>query len=254
MNPAGTAAVVTGGASGLGAGTARALAAVGARVAIFDRDADNAAAVAAEIGGSAHVCDVADEAAVTAALDEARRHHGDIRILVTCAGIGTAKRVIGRDGPMPLADFERIIRVNLIGTFNVTRLIAHHMSALEPLDGGERGVVAQTASVAAFDGQVGQAAYSASKGGVVALTLPLAREFAQFGIRIVTIAPGVFATPLLNELPPEIQASLAASVPFPKRLGVPADFAELTLSIVRNGYLNGETIRLDGALRLPPRH
>jgi NAD(P)-dependent dehydrogenase (short-subunit alcohol dehydrogenase family) len=253
MNPSGSAAVVTGGASGLGAGTARALAAAGARVAILDRDGERAAAVAAEIGGSAHACDVADETTVAAALDEARERHGDPRILVNCAGIGTAKRVIGRDGPMPLADFERVIRVNLIGTFNVIRLAASRMAALAPLDDGERGVVVQTASVAAFDGQLGQAAYAASKGGIVALTLPLAREFAQFGIRVLTVAPGLFATPLLGELPADVQAGLAASIPFPKRLGSAGDYADFVLSLVRNGYVNGETIRLDGALRLPPR-
>ena len=253
MNPSGMAAVVTGGASGLGAGTARALAAAGAHVAVLDRDGERAAAVAAEIGGSAHVCDVADEVTVSTALDEALARHGDIRILVNCAGIGTAKRVIGRDGPMPLADFERVIRVNLLGTFNVTRLAANRMSKLQPLDGGERGVVVQTSSVAAFDGQLGQAAYAASKGGIVALTLPLAREFAQFGIRVLTVAPGLFATPLMDELPPDVQAALGASIPFPKRLGTPEDFADLVLSLVRNGYINGETIRLDGALRLPPR-
>ncbi len=253
MKTSGTAAIVTGGASGLGAGTARALAAAGARVAILDRDGARAAAVAGEIGGSAHVCDVADEAAVAAALEAARERHGEARILIACAGIGTAKRVIGRDGPMPLADFERVIRVNLLGTFNVTRLAASRMAALPPLEDGERGVVVQTASVAAFDGQLGQAAYAASKGGIVALTLPLAREFAQFGIRVLTVAPGLFATPLMDELPPDVQAALGASIPFPKRLGTAADYADLVLALVGNAYVNGETIRLDGALRLPPR-
>jgi NAD(P)-dependent dehydrogenase (short-subunit alcohol dehydrogenase family) len=253
MTIEGSVAVVTGGASGLGAGTVRALAAAGARVAILDRDAGRANAVAAETGASAHTCDVSDEAAVTAALDAAAERHGAVRILVNCAGIGTAKRVVGRDGPMPLADFERVVRVNLFGTFNVTRLAAYRMSTLDPFDSGERGIIVQTASVAAFEGQLGQAAYAASKGGIVALTLPLARELAQFGIRVVTVAPGLFATPLMGELPPEVQQSLAASIPFPKRLGTAEDYADMVLALVRNPYVNGETIRLDGALRLPPR-
>ena len=179
--------------------------------------------------------------------------HGDARIVVNCAGIGTARRVIGRDGPMPLPDFERVVRVNLIGTFNVVRLAAAPMTLLEPLDTGERGVVVMTASVAAFEGQVGQAAYAASKGGIVALTLPLARELAQFGIRVITIAPGLFETPLLGELPPEAQAALGASIPFPKRLGTADEYAQLVVACCENAFLNGETIRLDGALRLPPR-
>ena len=247
------AAVVTGGGSGLGAATARALAARGARVGVLDVNAGAAEAVAKEIGGFAVTCDVADADGAAAALARAQAEHGVARVVVNCAGIGTAKRMLGRDGPMPLADFERVIRVNLIGTFNITRLATHAMSALEPLADGERGVVISTASVAAFDGQVGQAAYSASKGGVAALTLPLAREMAQFGIRVLTIAPGLFDTPMMAGLPPEIQASLGASVPFPKRLGLPDEYAQLAVALCENVYLNGETIRLDGAIRLAPR-
>ncbi|HYW55178.1 MAG TPA: SDR family NAD(P)-dependent oxidoreductase [Dongiaceae bacterium] len=253
MNVAGTAAIVTGGASGLGAATARRLAALGAKVGVLDRDAARAQSVAAEIGGIAAPCDVSDADAVTAALAAVRAQHGDARIVVNCAGIGTARRVIGRDGPMPLPDFERVVRVNLIGTFNVIRLAAAPMTALEPLDTGERGVIVMTASVAAFEGQVGQAAYAASKGGIVALTLPLARELAQFGVRVVTIAPGLFETPLLGELPPEAQAALGASIPFPKRLGTADEYAQLVVACCENAYVNGETIRLDGALRMPPR-
>jgi NAD(P)-dependent dehydrogenase (short-subunit alcohol dehydrogenase family) len=253
MIVAGVAAVVSGGASGLGEGSVRALVAAGARVAILDRDAANAERVAAATGALACACDVTDEASLASALDAAAVRNGAARIVVSCAGIGTAKRVLGRDGPMPLADFERVVRVNLIGTFNLVRLAAARISALEPLADGERGAIVLTASVAATDGQIGQAAYAASKGGIVALTLPLAREFAQFGVRVNTIAPGLFATPLMDELPGEVQANLAASIPFPKRLGAPDDFADLVLAVLRNAYLNGETIRLDGSLRLPPR-
>jgi NAD(P)-dependent dehydrogenase (short-subunit alcohol dehydrogenase family) len=253
VNVAGHAAIVTGGGSGLGAATARRLAALGARVGVFDIDGARAESVATEIGGFAARCDVADADGVAAALDAAAAHHGIARVLVNCAGIGTARRMIGRDGPMPLPEFERVVRVNLVGTFNVTRLAAAAMSVLEPLENGERGVVISTASVAAFEGQIGQAAYAASKGGIVALTLPLARELAQFGIRVLTIAPGLFQTPLLGELPPEVQASLGASIPFPKRLGTAEEYAQLVVSCCENAFLNGETIRLDGALRLPPR-
>ena len=253
MNVAGHAAVVSGGASGLGAATARRLAALGAKVGILDRDASRAAAVASEIGGIAAACDVADQDGVAGALEHVRAQHGAARILVNCAGIGTARRMIGRDGPMPLDEFERVIRVNLIGTFNVTRLAAAAITALEPLANGERGVVVMTASVAAFEGQIGQAAYAASKGGIAALTLPLARELAQFGVRVLTIAPGLFETPLLGELPPEAQASLGASIPFPKRLGSPDEYAQLVVQCCENAFLNGETIRLDGALRMAPR-
>ncbi len=253
MKIAGSTAVVTGGASGLGAATARRFAALGARVGVLDRDGERAQAVASEIGGLAAACDVADPDGVAAALDTLRAQHGVARIVVNCAGIGTARRMIGRDGPMPLPDFERVVRVNLFGTFNVTRLAAQPLTALEPLDGGERGVIVMTASVAAFEGQIGQAAYAASKGGIVALTLPLARELAQFGVRVLTIAPGLFETPLLGELPPEAQASLGASIPFPKRLGSADEYAQLVVACCENAFLNGETIRLDGALRMAPR-
>jgi NAD(P)-dependent dehydrogenase (short-subunit alcohol dehydrogenase family) len=253
MEIKGQAAIVTGGASGLGAATARALAAAGARVAIFDVSAQAAAAVAAEIKGIAVVCDVGDAVAAEAAVAEAAAVHGAARVLVNCAGIGPAKRIVGRDGPMPLADYERVIRVNLIGTFNMMRLAAAAMQPLAPLPGGDRGVIISTASVAAFEGQIGQAAYSSSKGGVAALTLPAAREFAQFGVRVLAIAPGIFGTPMLKALPQEAQDSLGASVPYPKRLGEPNEYASLVLHIISNGYLNGEVIRIDGALRMAPR-
>ena len=253
MDISGQAAIVTGGRSGLGAATARALAAAGAKVAVLDVNPDAARAVAAEIGGIAVACDVADPDGAAAALAQARAKHGAARVLASVAGIGTAKRIVGKGGPQPLADFERVVRVNLLGSFNMLRLAAADLAGLEPLDDGERGVVVQTASVAAFDGQVGQAAYAASKGGVVAMTLPAARELAQLGIRVVTIAPGLFLTPLLAEQPADVQAGLAAAIPFPKRLGRPEEFAALVLHCVENPMLNGEVIRLDGALRLPPR-
>jgi NAD(P)-dependent dehydrogenase (short-subunit alcohol dehydrogenase family) len=186
-------------------------------------------------------------------LQEAREKHGPARILVNCAGIGPAKRMVGRDGPMPLPEFEKVIAINLIGTFNMMRLTAAGMQDLDPLSDNERGVIVSTASVAAFEGQIGQTAYSASKGGVAALTLPAARELSQFGIRVTAIAPGIFSTPMLRALPQAAQDSLGASVPFPKRLGEPREFAELVLFIIRSNYLNGETIRLDGALRMAPR-
>ena len=258
MNIHGQAALVTGGASGLGAQTARELAKRGAKVAVLDRNGAGAKALAAEIGGLGIECDITSTESVLAALAAAREAHGPARILMNIAGIGTAKRLIGRDGtPMPLEDFERVVKINLIGTFNVIRLAVAEMVKLEPLaddaNSGERGVVVNTASVAAFDGQVGQEAYAASKGGVVALTLPLARDLAQFGVRVCTIAPGLFLTPLMAELPLPVQESLAASIPFPKRLGKPEEFAHLCAAIVENMSLNGEVIRLDGALRMAPR-
>jgi len=246
-------AIVTGGASGLGAATARALAAAGAKVAIIDVNATAAADVATDINGMAVTCDVSDSAAAEAAIKKAAADHGPARILINCAGVGPAKRIVGRDGPMPLADYERVIRINLIGTFNMMRLAAAAMQPLEPFADGERGVIVSTASVAAFEGQIGQAAYSSSKGGIAALTLPAAREFAQFGIRVLAIAPGIFGTPMLRALPQEAQDSLGASVPFPKRLGEPREFAALAMHCIRNTYLNGEVIRLDGALRMAPR-
>jgi NAD(P)-dependent dehydrogenase (short-subunit alcohol dehydrogenase family) len=253
MDVRGQAAVVTGGGSGLGAATAIRLAEAGVRVAVLDVNMEAAQAVAAKTGGLAIACDVSDAESAAAALDKAREAHGAARILVNCAGIGTAKRILGRDGPMPLGDFERVIRVNLIGSFNMMRLASADMAKLEPLGDGERGVIVSTASVAAFEGQVGQAAYSASKGGIAALTLPAARELAQFGIRVLAIAPGLFLTPMLKSLPEEVQASLGQSIPFPKRLGKPEEFAALVLHCAENLSLNGEVIRLDGALRLPPR-
>jgi NAD(P)-dependent dehydrogenase (short-subunit alcohol dehydrogenase family) len=258
----GTAALVTGGASGLGAQTARELARRGAKVAVLDRNGAGAKAVAAEIGANGQVigieCDITSTDSVLAALAAAREAHGPARILMNIAGIGTAKRLIGKDGtPMPLEDFERVVRVNLIGTFNMIRLATAEIVKLDPLaddaNSGERGVIVNTASVAAFDGQVGQEAYAASKGGIVSLTLPLARDLAQFGVRVVTIAPGLFLTPLMAELPEAVQQSLAASIPFPKRLGRPEEFAQLAAAIVENLALNGEVIRLDGALRMAPR-
>ncbi len=254
MNINGQAALVTGGASGLGAQTARELARRGAKVAVLDRNGDGAKAVAAEFGGIGIACDITDTDSVLAALDGARAAHGPARLVMNIAGIGTAKRLIGRDGtPMPLEEFKRVVEVNLFGTFNMIRLAAAEIVKLEPLIDGERGVIVNTASVAAFDGQVGQEAYAASKGGVVALTLPLARDLAQFGVRVCTIAPGLFLTPLMAELPQAVQESLAASIPFPKRLGKPEEFAQLCAAIVENMSLNGEVIRLDGALRMAPR-
>ena len=253
MDIAGQAAIVTGGASGLGAATAGALAAAGAKVAVLDVNEKAAAEVAGEIGGLGTACDVTSSEDVEVAVKKAAAAHGPARILVNCAGIGPAKRIVGRDGAMPLAEFERVIRVNLIGTFNCLRLVAAAMVGLDLLADGERGVIVSTASVAAFEGQIGQAAYSASKGGVAALTMPAAREFAQFGIRVLAIAPGIFRTPMLQSLPQEAQDSLGVSVPFPKRLGEPSEFAELVLHMVRNRYFNGEVVRLDGGLRMAPR-
>jgi NAD(P)-dependent dehydrogenase (short-subunit alcohol dehydrogenase family) len=249
----GHAAIVTGGASGLGAATAHALARAGVKVACLDVDLDAARAVADKIGGLAVRCDVTDADQSAAAIAQARSRHGAARILVNCAGVGPAKRIVGRDGPMPLADFERVVKINLIGTFNMMRLAVADMQSLTPLADGERGIIILTSSVAAFEGQIGQAAYSASKGGVAALTIPAAREFAQFGIRVNTVAPGIFQTPMLMALPEEAKASLAAAVPFPKQLGRPDQFAALVCHVIENTYINGEVIRLDGALRMAPR-
>ncbi len=253
MDIRGHAAIVTGGGSGLGAATAHMLADAGARVAILDVNAKAAAEVAIDINGIAIHCDVADSAGTEAAVAKAAADHGPARILVNCAGIGPAGRIVGRNGPMPLADFERVIRINLIGTFNTLRLAAAAMQGLEPLTDGERGVIICTASVAAYEGQIGQAAYAASKGGIVGLVMPAAREFAQFGIRVNAIAPGIFLTPMLQALPAQAQESLAASLPFPKKLGDPSQFAALVRHLIENRYLNGEVIRLDAALRLAPR-
>ncbi|MCV0440117.1 MAG: SDR family NAD(P)-dependent oxidoreductase [Hydrogenophaga sp.] len=254
MNIQGHAALVTGGGSGLGEATARELARLGAKVAVLDVNLDNAKRVAVDIGGVACQCDITDTDSLQNALAQAAAAHGPARILMNIAGIGTAKRVVGKDGnPAPLEDFAKVINVNLIGTYNASRLFAAACAKLDPLEDGERGVMMFTASVAAFDGQVGQQAYSASKGGLVGMTLPMARDLAQHGIRVCTVAPGLFSTPLMKQLPEPVQASLAASIPFPSRLGKPEEFAQLAAHIVTNTHLNGEVIRLDGALRMAPR-
>jgi NAD(P)-dependent dehydrogenase (short-subunit alcohol dehydrogenase family) len=254
MNVQGQAALVTGGGSGLGEATARELARLGAKVAILDVNLAAAQKVASDIGGIAMQCDVTSPDSVQSAITEAQAAHGPARILMQIAGIGSAKRVVGKDGnAAPLEDFAKVINVNLIGTYNVARLFAAACAKLEPMEDGERGAMVFTASVAAFDGQVGQQAYSASKAGVAGMTLPMARDLAQHGIRVCTIAPGLFATPLMRTLPEPVQQSLAASIPFPQRLGKPEEFAQLAVHIVTNGHLNGEVIRLDGALRMAPR-
>jgi NAD(P)-dependent dehydrogenase (short-subunit alcohol dehydrogenase family) len=249
----GHAAIVTGGGSGLGAATAERLARAGCRVAVLDVNPAAAEAAAQRTGGIGIVCDVADAASAEAAVARARTAHGPARLLVNCAGVGTAGRIVGRDGPMQLAAFERVIHVNLVGSFNLLRLAAAEMSALDPLDDGERGVIVNTASIAAYEGQIGQAAYAASKAGVVGMTLPAARELARVGVRVVTIAPGLFHTPMLAGLPAELQQGLAAGVPFPARLGMPEEYAALVEHVATNRFINGETIRLDGALRMAAR-
>jgi NAD(P)-dependent dehydrogenase (short-subunit alcohol dehydrogenase family) len=251
MDLNGASALVTGGGSGLGAATAEALAKAGAKVVVFDINEANAQAVAARIGGSAIAGDVAEEAPLARAV-EAAAALAPLRLAVACAGIAPAARVAGRNGPHDLALFSRVIQVNLIGTFNLLRLAAARMTANDPLATGERGLVVNTASIAAYEGQIGQAAYSASKGGIVGLTLPAARELARFGVRVVTIAPGLFHTPLMDTLTPEARESLGKQPLFPQRLGRPEEFAAMVLAIAANPLLNGETIRLDGALRLPP--
>ena len=253
MKIEGKSAIVSGGGSGLGAGTARALAARGAKVAVLDINLANAESVAAEFGGLALHCNVSDAASAEAAMASAAAAHGEAMILINCAGIAPAARVVGRDAPHDLDLFRRVVEVNLIGSFNMARLFAARASTLSPETTGERGVIISTASVAAYDGQIGQAAYAASKGGIVGMTLPIARELARFGIRAMTIAPGIFGTPMLAAMPADVQASLAAAVPFPSRLGTPEDYAALALHIIENDMLNGETIRLDGAIRLAPK-
>jgi NAD(P)-dependent dehydrogenase (short-subunit alcohol dehydrogenase family) len=250
MNVKGHAAIISGGGSGLGAETARHLARAGAKVAVLDVQADAAAKVAAEFGGLGIACDVGDAKSVEDAFAKARAAHGAARVAVCCAGIAPAARIVGKDGPMALSDFERVIRVNLIGSFNVMRVAAADMTALPALEDGERGIVVMTASVAAYEGQIGQSAYAASKGGVVALTLPAAREFARSGIRVMTIAPGLIGTPLLLNMPKPIQDSLAATVPFPNRFGHPHEYARLAMHFIENVQLNGEVVRLDGAMRM----
>ena len=253
MNPKGVAAIVTGGASGLGAATAERLASEGARVAIFDMNENAGREHAAKIGGAFFQVNVTDQASVVAAVSAAEKQNGVARILVNCAGIASAAKTVGKEfAPHPLDQFRKAIEVNLLGTFNVITQFAIRVAQAEPI-GEERGVIVNTASVAAFDGQVGQAAYAASKGGIVGMTLPIARDLAQYGIRIVTIAPGIFLTPMMASLPPNVQESLGKSVPFPNRLGKPEEYAKMVFSIVTNPMLNGETIRLDGAIRMPPR-
>ncbi len=251
MDLTGASAIVTGGASGLGAATATALAGAGARVVVLDLNAAAADKTATRIGGVAVAGDVVEEALVARAV-EAAAALGPLRVAVACAGIAPAARLVGRNGPHELALFERVIRVNLIGSFNLLRLAAARMAAQEPLAEGERGVIVQTASIAAYEGQIGQAAYSASKAGVAGMTLPAARELARFGVRVVTIAPGLFHTPLIDTLTPEAQASLSRMPLFPARLGRPEEYARMVLAIAANPALNGAVIRLDGALRLPP--
>ncbi|SFT76206.1 3-hydroxyacyl-CoA dehydrogenase [Sedimentitalea nanhaiensis] len=245
-----TAAIVTGGASGLGEATARHFAANGAKVTILDRDADRGARVAEEIGGFFAQTDVTDEESVQAAIDLAVEKMGTITATVNCAGIAYGIKTVGKDGPHPLDAFKRTIDINLVGTFNVCRLASVVMARNTPEPDGARGVIVNTASVAAFDGQKGQTAYSASKGGIVGMTLPMARDLASTGIRVMTIAPGIFMTPMLAGLPEDVQASLAADVPNPERLGHPAEYGRLAGFIVEMGYLNGEVIRIDGALRM----
>ena len=249
----GTAAIVTGGATGLGEATARRLAAAGAKVACFDVNVDGAKAVGEDIGGIGVNCDVTSAESTEAAIAEAAAAHGTAKIVINCAGVGVPGKAVGKNGPLPLEAFAKVVNINLIGTFNVVRLAAHAMQQEEPVDDNARGVIINTASVAAFDGQIGQPAYGASKGGVHSMTLPLAREFAQWGIRVCTIAPGLFLTPMMLILPEEAQKSLGDSVPYPSRLGTPDEYAQLAQQIVENQMLNGETIRLDGSLRMAPR-
>ena len=246
-------AIITGGASGLGEGTAREFAAAGAKVALFDIQEDKGEAVARDLGGLFCKCDVTSEDSVQSAIAATKDKLGVARILVNCAGTGIGVKTTSRGKPHPLDQFERIIKINLIGTFNCIRLAATDMVEEEPLEHGERGVIINTASVAADDGQIGQVAYSASKGGIVGMTLPIARDLSDKGVRVNTIAPGIFETPLLGGLPEDVRTSLANSIPFPKKLGQPGEFAQLSRQIVENIMLNGETIRLDGAIRMAPR-
>lgn len=247
--------VVTGGASGLGAGTARELAQMGGKVVIADLNRDAGEALAAELGANARfvVTNVADETSAKACIDTAVSAFGGLHGLVNCAGIAIGEKVVGKEGPHALESFARVINVNLVGTFNMIRLAADAMSRGEPTAGGERGVIVNTASVAAYDGQMGQAAYAASKGGVVGMTLPIARDLSRYGIRVMTIAPGIFETPMLLGMPQEVQDALGKMVPFPSRLGKPAEYAALVRHIVENPMLNGEVIRLDGAIRMQPK-
>lgn len=253
MQLQGVPAVITGGASGLGEGAARLLAEAGAKVAIFDVQAEKAAAVAEDIGGIAVTCDVTNAQSAEAAFAAAREAHGPCGIALNCAGIGTPAKILGRDGVMSLDFFNKVIQVNLSGSFNILRLAAAEMQTREANEDGERGVIISTASIAAFDGQIGQAAYSASKGGIVAMTLPAARELARYGIRVLAIAPGLFMTPMMESLPKDAQDSLAATLPFPSRLGKPYEYARLVKEMVENPILNGEVVRIDSALRMAPK-
>lgn len=248
----GQAAIVTGGASGMGAETARHLAKLGAKVTVLDMNEAAVKQVAEEIGGLGLLCDVSSAESAEKAVAEARAAHGPARIAVNCAGVAPAKRIVGRDGPMALDDFRKVIEVNLIGTFNMLRLAAADMGTLDPLESGERGVIVNTASVAAYEGQIGQAAYASSKGGIVALTICAARDLARSAVRVMTIAPGLIGTPMLLNMPQEVQDSLAATVPFPKRFGQPSEYARLVQHILENEMLNGEVIRLDGAILMAP--
>ena len=251
MDLQGQSALITGGGSGLGAATARTLAAAGAKVTVLDVNAEAAEAVGREVGGLGLACDVASASEAEAAVGKARDAHGPARVLVNCAGIAPAKRIVGRDGPMPLDGFEQVIRINLIGSFNLLRLAAADMIAAEPLgEDGERGVIISTSSIASVEGQIGQVAYAASKAGINGMMLPAAREFAKFGVRVLTIAPGLIGTPLLLNMPQEVQDNLAGQVPFPRRFGKPEEFGELVLSICNNPMLNADVIRLDGAMRM----
>lgn len=246
-----SAVIISGGASGMGAATAKLLSSLGAKVTILDLNASAGEELAREINGLALTCDVTNPQNLEDAIEKATRKHGAARICINCAGIVKSKRMVGKEGPMPLEEFRQVIEINLIGTFNLMRLAARDMMSLEPVgESNERGVIINTASVAAFEGQIGQTAYSASKGGIVSLTLPAARELAQFGIRVNTIAPGLVDTPMFEKLPAEARASLANMVPFPKRLAFPSEFAKLALHIIDNEMINGEVIRLDGALRM----
>lgn len=253
MKVSGTSAVITGGASGLGAGTARTLHEEGVKVALWDLNAEKGEALAKDLDGIFCAVDVTDEDSVKAALEKTLTAHGAPRILVNCAGIAIGEKTVGKNGPHRLASFKKVIEVNLIGTFNCIRLVAAAMETNEPLEDGERGVIINTASVAAFDGQIGQAAYSASKGGVVGMTLPIARDLMNVGVRVNTIAPGVFWTPMVDGMDEKVRAALEAMVPFPKRLGKPSEYASLAAEICRNTMINGEVIRIDGAIRMQPR-
>ncbi|MCH2546316.1 MAG: SDR family NAD(P)-dependent oxidoreductase [Alphaproteobacteria bacterium] len=253
MNITGKVAIVTGGGSGIGENVARGFAKAGAKVVILDRDMDAATTVAKEIGAAAIECDVADSQSATSAFEVSRRNHGNCHALVHCAGILMGKRILGKDGAADLEHFAKVVNVNLVGSFNMLRLAAAQMSENDALDDGERGIIITTSSIAAYEGQIGQAAYAASKGGVASLTLPAARELARFGIRVMAIAPGMVATPMIMQLPQETQEDLIAPVPFPHRFAQPEEFTKLALHIIDNAMLNGEVIRLDGANRLQPK-